>query len=174
MEEIRLQVLNGCRQSVPWEVRLAPQTDEIPAVNFDLTVHEIYKISFGAKTSRYGPHGLGYRRATITFTKWCKTRPFFIDIFFFYFLLEQWYSIGRKIIKKKITILPMPMVLLTNGWTRVIRNILLINIIFFFIIHWSPPPLGQGQWQGQCSYHHWNGGKNNAPIPPMGGDIVSI
>jgi len=50
-------------------VRLTPLTDEIPAVNLYLTVNDIYKISFGAKTSRYGPHGLGYRRATKTFTK---------------------------------------------------------------------------------------------------------
>lgn len=26
-------------------------------------------VSFGAKTSRYGPNALGYRRATKTFTK---------------------------------------------------------------------------------------------------------
>jgi len=30
-----------------------------------------YRVSFGAKTSRYGPYELGYRRATKTFTKWC-------------------------------------------------------------------------------------------------------
>jgi len=29
----------------------------------------------GAKTSHYGPHELGYRRATKTFTKWCNTVP---------------------------------------------------------------------------------------------------
>lgn len=28
-----------------------------------------YRVSFGAKTSRYGPYELGYRRATKTFTK---------------------------------------------------------------------------------------------------------
>jgi len=66
-------VLHGCRQSVLWEVRLTPLTDEIPIVNLNLTINNIYKILFGAKTSRYGPHELGYRRATKTFTKWCKT-----------------------------------------------------------------------------------------------------
>jgi len=37
--------------------------------NFYLTMNDSDKVSFGAKTSRYGPHGLGYRRATKTFTK---------------------------------------------------------------------------------------------------------
>ena len=65
-----IQVLHGCLQSVLWKVRLNPLTDAIPVVNFYLTIDEIYKISFGAKTSPYGPHGLGYRRATKTLTKW--------------------------------------------------------------------------------------------------------
>jgi len=50
-------------------VRLTPLTDEIPVVNLYLTINEFYIFSFGAKTSRYGPHELGYRRATKTFTK---------------------------------------------------------------------------------------------------------
>jgi len=37
--------------------------------NFYLTMNKFDKGLFGAKTSRYGPHGLGYRRATKTFTK---------------------------------------------------------------------------------------------------------
>ena len=68
-----LQVLHGCRQSVLWEVRLTPLTDEIPVVNLYLTINGTDRVSFGAKTSRYGPHELGYRRATKTFTKWCNT-----------------------------------------------------------------------------------------------------
>jgi len=70
-----LQVLHGCRQSVLWEVRLTPLTDEIPVVNLYLTINGADRVSFGAKTSRYGPHELGYRRATKIFTKWCKTVP---------------------------------------------------------------------------------------------------
>jgi len=70
-----LQVLHGCRQSVLWEVRLTPLTDEIPVVNLYLTINVTDRVSFGAKTSRYGPHELGYKRATKTFTKWCKTVP---------------------------------------------------------------------------------------------------
>jgi hypothetical protein len=70
-----LQVLHGCRQSVLWEVRLTPLTDEILVVNLYLTINDTDRVSFRAKTSRYGPHELGYRRATKTFTKWCKTVP---------------------------------------------------------------------------------------------------
>ena len=62
-------MLHGCRQSVSLEVRLAPQTDEIPFVNLYLTINDTDRVSFRAKTSRYGPHELGYRRATKTFTK---------------------------------------------------------------------------------------------------------
>jgi len=62
-------VLHGCRQSVLREVRLIPLTDEIPVVNLYLTIYDSYRVSFGAKTSRYGLHELGYRRATKTFTK---------------------------------------------------------------------------------------------------------
>jgi hypothetical protein len=69
----QLQVLHGCRQSVLWKVRLTPLTDEIPALNLYLTVNGSEKVPFGAKTSRYGPHGLGYRRAAKTFTKWRNT-----------------------------------------------------------------------------------------------------
>ena len=69
-----LQVLHGCRQSVLWEVRLTPLTDEIPVVNLYLTINVTDRVSFGAKTSRYGPHELGYRRATKAFTKWRKNR----------------------------------------------------------------------------------------------------
>ena len=64
-----IQVLHGCLQSVLRKVRLNPLTDAIPVVNLYLTIHELDKISFGAKTSRYGPYGLGYRRATKTLTK---------------------------------------------------------------------------------------------------------
>jgi hypothetical protein len=71
-----LQVLHGCRQSVLWEVRLTPLTDEILVVNLNLTIYGTDRVSFRAKTSRYGPHELGYRRATKIFTKWCKTVPY--------------------------------------------------------------------------------------------------
>lgn len=37
---MRLQVLHGCRQPVSWEVRLTPQTGEIPVVNLDLTIYD--------------------------------------------------------------------------------------------------------------------------------------
>jgi len=68
-------VLHGCRQSVLWEVRLTPLTDEIPVVNLYLTINDTDRVPFGAKTSRYGPYELGYRRATKTFTKWSETVP---------------------------------------------------------------------------------------------------
>ena len=70
-----LQVLHGCRQSVLWEVRLTPLTDEIPVVNLYLAIDDTDRVSFGAKTSRYGPYELGYRRATKTFTKWNEFVP---------------------------------------------------------------------------------------------------
>jgi len=70
-----LQVLHGCRQSVLWEVRLTPLTDEIPVINLYLIINGTDRVSFGAKTSRYGPNELGYRRATKTFTKWSETVP---------------------------------------------------------------------------------------------------
>ena len=69
MEE---QVLHGCLQFVLWSIRLIPQTDEIPVINSFLITNEFYKVSVGAKTSRYDPNDLGYRRATITYTKWSK------------------------------------------------------------------------------------------------------
>jgi len=50
-------------------VRLTPLTDEIPVVNLYLTINDADRVSFGAKTSRYGPYELGYKRATKTFTK---------------------------------------------------------------------------------------------------------
>jgi len=49
-----LQVLHGCRQSVLWEVRLTPLTDEILVVNLYLTINGTDRVSFRAKTSRYG------------------------------------------------------------------------------------------------------------------------
>jgi len=79
-------VLHGCRQSVSWEVRLTPLTDEIPIVNLYLTIYSIDIILFGAKTSRYGPYELGYRRATKTFTKWCKTVPALYGLILFYLI----------------------------------------------------------------------------------------
>jgi len=66
LKSILIQVLHGCLQSVLWKVRLNPLTDAIPIVNLYLTIYESDKVSFGAKTSPYGPHELGYRRATIT------------------------------------------------------------------------------------------------------------
>jgi len=76
-----LQVLHGCRQSVLWEVRLTPLTDEILVVNLYLTIYNTDRVLFRAKTSRYGPHELGYRRATKTFTKWCKTVQIYLNKF---------------------------------------------------------------------------------------------
>jgi len=70
-----VQVLHGCRQTVLWKVRLNPLTDEIPVINLYLIINGSDRVPFGAKTSRYGPHELGYRRATKTFTKWRKTVP---------------------------------------------------------------------------------------------------
>ena len=69
-----LQVLHGCRQSVLLEVRLTPLTDEILIVNLYLTIYDTDRVSFRAKTSRYGPHELGYRRATKTFYKVMRNR----------------------------------------------------------------------------------------------------
>ena len=37
---IGIQVLHGCRQSVSWDVRLTPLTDEIPVVNLYLTIFD--------------------------------------------------------------------------------------------------------------------------------------
>jgi len=59
-----VQVLHGCLQSVLGNIRLNPQTGAILVVNLYLTINDSYKVSFRAKTSRYGPNGLGYRRAT--------------------------------------------------------------------------------------------------------------
>jgi len=33
----------------------------------------LIEFQVGAKTSHYGPYELGYRRATIAFTKWSKS-----------------------------------------------------------------------------------------------------
>jgi len=55
-----LQVLHGCLQFVLLKIRLIPQTDAIPIVNFYLTIYNVEKALFGAKTSRYGPNALGY------------------------------------------------------------------------------------------------------------------
>ena len=71
-----IQVLHGCLQSVLWKVRLNPLTDAIPSLNFNLRLYNFDKKLFGAKTSPYGPHELGYRRAIKTFTKWSKTSLF--------------------------------------------------------------------------------------------------
>ena len=54
-------------------IRLSPLTNEIPVINLNLITNESDRDSAGAKTSRYGPHVLGYRRATKAFTKWCNT-----------------------------------------------------------------------------------------------------
>ncbi len=62
-------MLHGCRKSVLSEVWFIPITDEIPVVNLYLTDIVPDKGADGAKTSRYDPHVLGYRRATKTFTK---------------------------------------------------------------------------------------------------------
>jgi len=50
-------------------VRLTPLTDAIPVFNLYLKIYGNDRFPFGAKTSRYGPYELGYRRATKTFTK---------------------------------------------------------------------------------------------------------
>ena len=56
--------MHGCYQSVLWEVRLTLLTDKIP-VNLYSIIYGIDRVSFGAKTSCYGPYELGYRCATI-------------------------------------------------------------------------------------------------------------
>lgn len=73
-----IQVLHGCLQSVSWGVRLNPSTDAIPVVNLYLTIYDPDKVSFGTKTSPYGPYELGYRRAIKIFTKWSKTSLVFL------------------------------------------------------------------------------------------------
>ena len=50
-------------------IRLIPLTNEIPVINLYIITNESDRDSAGAKTSRYGPNVLGYRRATKTFTK---------------------------------------------------------------------------------------------------------
>ena len=50
-------------------IRLIPLTNEIPVINLYIITNESDRDSAGAKTSRYGPHVLGYRRAAKTFTK---------------------------------------------------------------------------------------------------------
>ena len=62
-------MLHGCLQFVLLNIRLIPLTNEIPVINLYLITSESDRDSAGAKTSRYGPHVLGYRRATKTFTK---------------------------------------------------------------------------------------------------------
>ena len=66
-------MLHGCLQFVLLNIRLIPLTNEIPAINLYIIANEPDRGSAGAKTSRYGPYVLGYRRATKTFTKWCET-----------------------------------------------------------------------------------------------------
>ena len=65
---VRVQVLHGCLQFVLLNIRLIPLTNEIPAINLYIIANEPDRGSAGAKTSRYGPYVLGYRRATIAFT----------------------------------------------------------------------------------------------------------
>ena len=62
-------MLHGCLQFVLLNIRLIPLTNEIPVINLYLITNESDRDSAGAKTSRYGPHVLGYRRAAKTFTK---------------------------------------------------------------------------------------------------------
>ena len=70
-----IQVLHGCRQSVSSEVRLTPQTDEIPFVNLNLTFHGSDRVPFGAKTSHYGPYALGYSTCHKNFYKVTQLLP---------------------------------------------------------------------------------------------------
>ena len=64
-----MQVLHGCLQFVLSNIRLTPLTNEIPVIHLYLMTSKPYRGLVGAKTSRYGPYVLGYRRATKTFTK---------------------------------------------------------------------------------------------------------
>ena len=91
-----IQVLHGCLQSVLWKVRLNPLTDAIPVVNLYLTTNDPEKVSFGAKTSPYGPYGLGYRRAAKTFTKWCKTNSYHPYLFVCLIYFKNSIREGRK------------------------------------------------------------------------------
>ena len=60
-----LQVLHVCRQSVLSKVRLTPLTDEIPTVNFYLTliVSEVDRTHLGQRQAVMALMILGYRCA---------------------------------------------------------------------------------------------------------------
>jgi len=86
-------------------VRLNPLTDAIPVVNLYLTINETDKVSFGAKTSRYGPYGLGYRRATKTFNKVMQNFSYLYNKGFKIYILNIEEDKDELIIKKSYIII---------------------------------------------------------------------
>ena len=70
------KVLHGCRQLVPWGVRLSPITSATPIVSYQrvkagtlarLPVQTVRKV--GMTSNHHGPYVLGYTRATMASTE---------------------------------------------------------------------------------------------------------
>jgi hypothetical protein len=70
------KVLHGCRQLVPWGVRLSPITSATPVVSCHrvmsgtltrLPVQTVRKV--GMTSNHHGPYALGYTRATMAGTE---------------------------------------------------------------------------------------------------------
>ena len=88
------KVLHGCRQLVPWGVRLSPITSATPVVSCQrvmsgtlarLPVQTVRKV--GMTSNHHGPYALGYTRATMAGTEsshWVtrseSTKPFSVRI----------------------------------------------------------------------------------------------
>ena len=81
------KVLHGCRQLVPWGVRLSPITSATPVVSCQrvmsgtltrLPVQTVRKV--GMTSNHHGPYALGHTRNTMAGTEgsytamWCKSR----------------------------------------------------------------------------------------------------
>ena len=72
------KVLHGCRQLVPWGVRLSPITSATPVVSYQqvmlgtlarLPVQTVRKV--GMTSNHHGPYVLGYTRVTMVTTVGC-------------------------------------------------------------------------------------------------------
>lgn len=63
----KVQVLHGCRQPVPWEVRLTPLTGEIPIVNLYLTIWCFFLSKIKCR--------LGLRQALMALMNWAIDVP---------------------------------------------------------------------------------------------------
>ena len=88
------KVLHGCRQLVPWGVRLSPITSATPVVSCQrvmsgtltrLPVQTVRKV--GMTSNHHGPYALGYTRATMDGTESShyvsrseSTKPFSVRI----------------------------------------------------------------------------------------------